>query len=368
MYALIIIMSGILISTRFAFIITIIISFALIFISYLQINSIIVPKTYWRNENIEIDDPIIFAITLLVIMTITWLYNREIEKSLKRALSSEKALQKERDSLDVKVKERTRELKEEQTKRISELYRFYEFGQLSAGVFHDLINRMTNVSLHMEQLMTRRGIKDHISEEVDEVIRCAAKSVEHMEAFAEAAQKQVKGDSKKEIFSIIQEINDCLMIMGYKAKKEGVELTLADSENRKQDIKLYGDKFKFNQIMVNLISNAIDSYKNLEKENRRCEVLITVDEDTNIICIIIQDWGRGIKNKHLDKIFTPFFTTKKTLGLGLSTTKKIIERNFNGRIMIESTENEGTKAILKFSTQDINKKMEEYIKNYSCEV
>ncbi len=60
------------------------------------------------------------------------------------------------------------------------------------------------------------------------------------------------------------------------------------------------------------------------------------------------DWGKGIAQENLSKIFTPFFSTKGTLGLGLSTTKKIIEKNFKGSINVESKEGKGTTFTLIF--------------------
>jgi signal transduction histidine kinase len=65
-------------------------------------------------------------------------------------------------------------------------------------------------------------------------------------------------------------------------------------------------------------------------------------DDVNII---VQDWGCGISPEITGKIFQPFFTTKTTgngIGIGLSSTKEIIEKDFSGTVTVESSEGWGS--------------------------
>jgi len=169
-----------------------------------------------------------------------------------------------------------------------------------------------------------------------------------MEKFVAAAQKQVKQGAKQEAFSIIEEIRDSVLIMQYKAKKEKVNLEFLYHGDENRDILIYGDKFRFNQILANLTSNAIDAYKEEEYKTKTCRVTITAQETTGSVRVMVQDWGKGIEKNNLINIFTPFFSTKGTLGLGLSTTRKIVEKSFHGTIKVESEEDEGTTFILQF--------------------
>ena len=335
-----IIITQILTTKRFAVYLTVFITLFIGIIGYYQTNNVIVTNSEWKQA-LRIDDIIVQIILLFIILIVSWLYNREIEKSYK-------ALQKERDSLDVKVKKRTAELKKEQTKRVSELYHFYEFGQISAGIFHDLINKLQSVSFVVERLQSKIGIKTKVSKEVDRVINTAAHNLHNMERFVEAAQKQVRQGAREEFFSIIEEIKDCILIMQYKAKKENIKLEFLYHGDEAKEVKIFEDKFRFNQLLTNIISNAIDSYNNIDRDGRKCRVAIMAQDTTNTIKVVIQDWGKGIAQENLKKIFTPFFSTKGTLGLGLSTTKKIIEKNFKGTINIESEEGNGTKFTLIF--------------------
>jgi signal transduction histidine kinase len=65
----------------------------------------------------------------------------------------------------------------------------------------------------------------------------------------------------------------------------------------------------------------------------------------------VRDTGQGVSRENLSKIFEPFFTTKDTgLGLGLATTKRIIEEH-GGRIDFQSSEGEGSSVIISLPLQ-----------------
>ena len=329
-YVLIILIAGILISSKFALLTTSILSLTVISISYMQAIQIITPNLEWSNTIKKMDGKT-YGIIFFVILALTWLYNREIEKLLKRARKSEKALLKEKENLEIKVEERTRELAKEQKKRISELYHFYEFGQLSGGIFHDLVNRLQHVYLSVEKLNNKKKEKSKLPKNVQEIIDDASSSLENVKAYINAAQKQIKQEDTKTYYSIVQEIKDTIAISRYKAIQSGTEIYFNEPNSK---IITFGNKFKLNQILTNIISNATDACSKIKNSNTPCSILIEAKKIDKQATITIQDTGVGIKEEILTKIFKPFYTTKKTMGLGLYTTKNIIEQDFKGKINI----------------------------------
>lgn len=155
LYALIIVIAGILFNTKTAFGITGLIMMGMIFLNYIQSENIIIINKYWRSEPWRGSDTAMTTLIFLAIAIVSWLSNREINKSLLRARHSEKLLKKERDSLEIKVEERTKELKNAQLQKVSQLYRFAEFGRLSSGLFHDLMNPLNAVYLNLEMARER---------------------------------------------------------------------------------------------------------------------------------------------------------------------------------------------------------------------
>lgn len=102
---------------------------------------------------------------------------------------------------------------------------------------------------------------------------------------------------------------------------------------------LFGDPGLIEQVMINLIQNAIHAVEETEKK----EILLKafIDENGKII-LEVADTGKGIEEEALSKIFIPFFTTKKIgSGIGLSLSKQIMRRH-KGNIQVRSNIGEGT--------------------------
>lgn len=353
--ALIIIMSGILISTRFTFIVTGVISIILLLFSYLHTYSIVSPESYWRNQQPVMGDAIALVATFSIMALVSWLSNREIEKSLQRARTSEEALKKERDLLEVKVEERTRELKRTQLEKMSQLYHFAEFGRLASGLFHDLVNPLTVVSFNLEELNERAQEKrSKALIDMASILQHAIDGTRRMQVFVESVRKQIQQQETKTDFFLEHEVNQVIQLLSFKAKEHSVDIKFSPNIS----IKTYGDPVKFYKVISNLLSNAIDSYEEQEsRENERHKINIDLSQKDTIACIQIQDWGKGISDEHLTRVFEPFFTTKsieKGTGLGLSICKNIIENDFEGHISVTSKEGQGTTFTIKLPIRKNN--------------
>lgn len=107
-----------------------------------------------------------------------------------------------------------------------------------------------------------------------------------------------------------------------------------------QDTDFYGDAFRIEVILGNLISNAI-KYQKQEETNKKVNIVIKVKSD--VAQITISDNGMGILNEHLEKIFTQFFKVKTNhgTGLGLFIVKEALNK-INGKISVSSDLSEGT--------------------------
>lgn len=102
----------------------------------------------------------------------------------------------------------------------------------------------------------------------------------------------------------------------------------------------YFDKIKLHQVVLNLLKNAAEA----QNENSKISVKLNVTVD---IEILVKDEGCGIDIESLNKLFLPYFTTKKSgTGLGLYVSKKIIEAH-NGTLSLVSTGKNGTTFSIK---------------------
>ncbi|MGE8206685.1 ATP-binding protein [Heyndrickxia sp. NPDC080065] len=107
-----------------------------------------------------------------------------------------------------------------------------------------------------------------------------------------------------------------------------------------ENIIVLASKDQLKQVILNITKNALESMSN--EGNLR----IRLDSDNSVAQLSIIDSGSGITEDDMEKIFTPFFTSKEHgTGLGLVVCKRIIE-SFNGQISIKSEKNKGTEVLI----------------------
>lgn len=334
-YALIIIVATILRGTRFGFFVTSAITLFIIPLWYLQFHGILpMDKQYLRDA-----DALIFSIFYFLIMIVAWLYNREIERSLRRARESERALKEERDLLEVNIKKRTDELSVAQLEKVEQLKRFAELGQLSSGLFHDIFNLLNAISLREEN-------------ELDPTLANAFNTTKQIENFMQAVRKQIDHrNDMQENFSLNKSVNHVIQLVAYKAKKDNVRIVF---DNTYGDVFYLGVPFKFHQVMLNLLLNAIESYDEIPPDDRRkrlVRVTIEVRTGDGRVAVRIEDNGSGMTEEVRARIFEPFFTTKQSgrgIGIGLAMVKEIIEKDLRGTIAVESTLHDGSCFTIEF--------------------
>ncbi len=327
--AAIIVMASILIGTRFGFIATGVVIGTLFIIGYLQIYGSVHPELYWQSREFRLfGDGIVYAILLLFIGVVSWLSNREKENSLRRARSSEAALLAERDLLEIKVEERTEELKRMQLDEMSRMYRFVEFGRLASGIVHDLMSPLTAISLNIPKL----DVNDANTIEAAKIsLERAVSASQRMGSFMQAVRNQMGEQELQAPFSVNEQIASVVELFHYKAQVGGILLKYKPPE---RDVTLFGNALKFHQVVANLVSNALDACvraSNAEPQN--VSLFLCLRPDT--MALHVQDTGPGILPEHMDKMFEPFFTTKSIqegTGIGLSTAKYIVENSFKGNI------------------------------------
>lgn len=108
---------------------------------------------------------------------------------------------------------------------------------------------------------------------------------------------------------------------------------------------ILADKTMIEQVLINLIKNAIQAFE--DQPDKRIELKAYANEKGRAV-ISVKDNGSGIDAEALEKIFIPFFSTKKTgSGIGLSLSKQIM-RQHEGNITVKSTLGEGTEFLLRF--------------------
>ncbi|MDD5318464.1 MAG: HAMP domain-containing sensor histidine kinase [Candidatus Pacebacteria bacterium] len=336
-YALVIFITSIVISPRVGLWLTAGIISMLCIIGYYQSTDLILVDASWKNEIFGTDDQLEYAATLAVIAILSWLSNREIERSLRRARKSEKDLKQERDQLEVTVKQRTDEVQRLQNEKLVEIYKFVEFGRLSAGLFHDLMSPLTALSLSAQQISENQS--DNKIEDLSFHIDNARRTGKKIEDYVNACRQHIHTKETTSMFEIATEIERALLMLRYSALEAKVEIIF---KKPVCEMLFCGNSIKFYQIMINLISNAIEGCKmKIGDEPKNVFIETCLNKSAKTITVSVKDNGTGVPEELSEKIFEPFFSTKSLsskssggCGLGLATTKHVIEKDFGGNIKV----------------------------------
>ena len=112
-----------------------------------------------------------------------------------------------------------------------------------------------------------------------------------------------------------------------------------------ESLTVNADKSLIDQVLINLLKNALQAFD--EQTNKLVQLRAYFDEKSRPV-ISIKDNGNGIDDEALEKIFIPFFTTKKSgSGIGLSLSRQIM-RQHQGILGVKSKVDEGTEFFLRF--------------------
>lgn len=112
-----------------------------------------------------------------------------------------------------------------------------------------------------------------------------------------------------------------------------------------EDLTISADKNMVEQVLINLLRNAMQAFE--EQEIKAIEIKASVNDKSRPL-ISVKDNGTGIDPEAMEKIFIPFFTTKKSgSGIGLSLSRQIM-RQHQGTLTVKSTVGKGTEFLMRF--------------------
>ena len=251
----------------------------------------------------------------------------ENAKLIEELEKARKELKEYAEQLELKVQERTRELKESQEKLLK-AERLAAIGQLAGQVGHDLRNPLTGIlgaAYYLKRTLTNLDEKCRkMLEIIEKDAKYANKIIEDLLEFSReyVHLNPITTSIRHLVDNALTKVTvpDNVKIMNLTSFKHKVEV----------------DADRMIRVFVNLITNAIDAMPNggvLRIWSRISDKHVKV---------FFKDTGIGIPKENLDKIWGPLFTTKaKGMGLGLSICKRIVEAH-GGSIKVKSKVGAGT--------------------------
>ena len=141
---------------------------------------------------------------------------------------------------------------------------------------------------------------------------------------------------EKQKFFISKAIDGVMIINGKALTHNEIDIEI----NITDDVELYSYMNEYEQVVLNIISNAKDILISSKVQYPKIKMYTSISED--YVTLNIEDNAGGIEDDIIDKIFEPYFSTKKDsdgTGIGLYMSKIIIEKNMSGKLKVENTDN-----------------------------
>jgi PAS domain S-box-containing protein len=261
---------------------------------------------------------------------------RHIETSIIPKIKDDKVIGFRGVSRDITERQKMQE-------QVAENQRLASLGEMAAGIAHEINNPISGIITYGELL--KDELMDGSEQQIfaNEVIKEGeriAKIVKNLLAFA---RKEEVDKSPNDIEEIL---NDSLALFKAAFKKHGIVLQLDIPKVPTLEF-IQCSKHQIQQVFINLISNAIfalnEKYPNMEEMDKIISIKMRSYKD--MIRTELSDHGPGMEKDVLNRIFEPFYTTKRPdfgTGLGLSISYGII-KDHRGEIRVESKLGKGTK-------------------------
>jgi two-component system NtrC family sensor kinase len=194
-------------------------------------------------------------------------------------------------------------------------------GQLVSGVAHELNNPLTSIAGLAELLLERPPHpelpREHLRVIHDQAER-AGRIVRNLLTFAR------KGVAEKTAVDLNDVVTRTSLLIVYELQLHGIEL---DSELSSDPVVVLGDRYELQQVLLNLVTNAVQAVIGLEPGRRRRITLLTSRSNGEVL-LRVCDNGPGVPRHLAPYLFTPFFTTKgpgEGTGLGLSLSYGLVK-------------------------------------------
>lgn len=205
-------------------------------------------------------------------------------------------------------------------------------------ISHELLNSLTpirSLSQNLHELVQQESLSTEDLDDMKQSVVTMLNRSDHLQQFVESYRKlAMLPTPQKTKVEISELIEQSLTIMNSLFKQHKIEVKNEINQKRW----LYVDAYQMEQVFINLFTNSIFALENHEKK----QITISAEAKEKRFFIKIIDSGNGIDTEIEDKIFLPFFTTRKEgAGIGLTLSKNILEAH-GGYLAYQNNEEQTT--------------------------
>ena len=271
----------------------------------------------------------------------------------------EDSLRKARDELEVRVGERTAELKnannallnqmaeqrrtEEALQRtrteLARVVRITTIGELTASIAHEVNQPLAAVVANADACVAWLAVQNpNLVEACAAAKRTIQGATRASEVIARIRSLINKATPEKAQVQLNEVVEETVALADRQAARNNVSVVL----ELLPDLPIVlGDRIQLQQVILNLMINGIEAMSSVSGRKRQLLIRSQVQDDGQVL-VSFEDTGIGVNTEDMGRLFEPFFTTRSQgIGMGLPISRSIVEAH-GGRLWAESTVDKGS--------------------------
>ena len=226
--------------------------------------------------------------------------------------------------LDLTERKRAEQTLRELETEFAHMNRVNTMGELAASLAHEILHPIATARNN-----ARAGIRflemsppnlDAVRKTLNYVVRDADRAKDIVDRMRDHVKK---APPRRESFDLNEAVNEVIVMVRNAIAKTRIAVSTRFIDGL---VTVHGDRVQLQQVVMNLVLNAVEAMGSLEKGSRELSIRIEQGQADGRVLVEMRDTGPGIDPGNLDRVFEPFYTTKTSgIGMGLSICRSIID-------------------------------------------
>jgi PAS domain S-box-containing protein len=226
---------------------------------------------------------------------------------------------------------------------LAHMNRVSTMGELAASLSHEILHPIATARNNARAGMRFLEMNPPNLDEAREALACVVRDADRAKDIIGRMRDHIKkAPPRKECFGLNEAINEMIVMVrsAIADNRVSVQTRLAEGA-----LAIHGDRVQLQQVLLNLILNAVEAMGSVEAGAR--ELLVSTEQDHTSVLVAVRDSGPGIDATRLGRVFEAFYTTKSGgTGMGLLICQSIIDAH-GGKLWAEANKPRG--AVFQFS-------------------
>jgi PAS domain S-box-containing protein len=227
---------------------------------------------------------------------------------------------------------------------LAHINRVSTMGELAASLSHEILHPIATARNNARAGMRFLGMNPPNLDEAREALGCVVRDADRAKDIVGRIRNQIKrAPPRKMRFGLHEAVNEVIVMVQSAIARNGISFSTRLMDGL---VPVQGDRVQLQQVLVNLILNAVEAMSSVEDGARELSIR-TEQSQTGGVLVAVHDSGPGIDPVNFDRVFEPFYTTKTSgIGMGLSICQTIITGH-GGRLWMSANQPRG--AVFQFT-------------------